>query len=87
MSYRIDITGGGPVDQEQVREAFRELVRALDAATVEGGLPCEGTIRGMQGSEDISMDAVGVRVVDSDADRTAAAEGDFQRQLEEATES
>jgi len=74
MSYTVDGNGSG-VDAEKATKAFRKFVRALDEATVEGGVRFNGSFRGTESDGvPFNLYAEQVRVEDSDKERTARAE-------------
>jgi hypothetical protein len=60
MSYSISGSGHG-ANVESVKEAFRDLIEALDEATPDGGTKFTGTISGSEDGEPFSLTAQFVR--------------------------
>lgn len=76
MSYTVSGSGSG-IPADALEAAFTAFVHAVDEATVEGGTQFQGSVSGTEeGGRTINLTAAHVRIVDSDADRTAAAEAE-----------
>jgi hypothetical protein len=69
MSYSISVSGHGP-EADDVREAFGSLVRALRAATPEGGTGPTGSLTGLDSAaysvDDVTDEAADVEDADTD---------------------
>jgi hypothetical protein len=87
VSLTISGSAGGPLDAAKAQDAFRRFVRALDKATVEGGALFIATFAGYEGNDGFNLTADEVRVEDSDKERTAAADAEFEERAKAEVEA